>query len=292
VDKRIRIQKSLSNEPAVIECDATLVQNALLNLGLNARDALPDGGTIRLQTEIVSLASDAPESYLDDFRPGRYVRVRVSDNGLGMDEATRQRIFEPFFTTKPSGQGTGMGLSSVYGTVKSHRGFLDVQSESRRGTTFTLYFPLAKAVLPATPLDPIIPDPVYGDGARVLVVDDEPAVCKTARTMLEELGYRVTVCSNGEEAIRYFRRHYRRVDAVLLDLVMPCMGGREALQELRRIQRNVRVVIASGYADADEELDLRKLGATGFLPKPFRRNDLADRLAEALERKDPVPVRR
>ena len=281
IDKRIVIKSRLLAECAVVKGDPSQLENALLNLAINARDAMPDGGLLVLSTEVVALDEAFCAESPFQLSPGPHVKVVVADTGVGMDEAIQVRLFEPFFTTKEAGRGTGMGLAAVYGTVKSHQGAVTVHSEPNRGTQVTLYFPLerspagpknqAESVSPATPL-----------AARVLLVDDEASVRETTAKMLTDLGCRVTTAADGEEALALFERVHQDIDLVILDLIMPKVGGRETFLGLRRIEPNLAVLLSSGYSVEGEVQAILELGARGFIEKPFRAADLACAIAAVL----------
>jgi signal transduction histidine kinase/CheY-like chemotaxis protein len=279
IDKRIRLGASLQAEPATTLGDPTQLQSALLNVALNARDAMPDGGELVFATERVELDEAHCRAH-GDTRPGTFIRVTVSDSGVGMDADTLRRLFDPFFTTKPPGKGTGMGLPAVYGTVKAHGGCVDVESQVGRGTRLMVHLPLVEA-----PVEPVAAEPPLEPvrGAHVMVVDDEEVVRSVAEEALKDLGYRVTVCVDGEEAVTVFREKWSDIDVVLLDLVMPRMGGHEAFMAMRRIHPGLRVVLCSGYSlSAEARSLLTQDGVAGFLQKPFLVPDLARAVAEAL----------
>jgi PAS domain S-box-containing protein len=279
IDKRIRLRSSLLARPATTLGDPSQLQNAILNVALNARDAMSDGGEILFATERVELDEERCRAH-GDVRPGSYIQLVVSDCGVGMDAETLRRLFDPFFTTKPPGKGTGMGLPSVYGTVKAHGGCVEVESRVGRGTRFALLLPLIEAPVERTIAAPAVQ--TVG-GAHVLVVDDEEVVRSVVQEALEELGYRVTVCADGERAVAVFREGWREIDLVLLDLVMPRMGGHEAFLAMRRIYPALRVLLCSGYSlSAEARALLTQDGVAGFLQKPFLVPDLARAVAEAL----------
>ena len=280
IDKRITIKAELEASAPVINGDPSQVQSALLNLALNARDAMPEGGTLRFATRLVELDRDACERTGFDLVPGRYVQVAVTDTGVGMEGEVRARIFEPFFTTKPPGRGTGMGLAAVYGTVESHRGAVSVESKPGKGTTFTLFLPLSTD-------DGVESEQTAEMGgsdsrAAVLLVDDESMVREVTREMLSQLGYRVTVCSDGIDALRVFRERSETIDVVILDLIMPNMGGLDLFVAMREIDPDVRVILASGFSIAGDAQRILEQGAKAFLQKPYRADELAKTVAEVL----------
>jgi PAS domain S-box-containing protein len=272
IDRRIIVEAELPADRILVKGDPTLLSNALLNLGLNARDAMPAGGLLTF--EIDELTDEAREPYLDEVLDAdRLARIRVRDTGHGMDEPTAQRMFEPFFTTKES--GTGMGLSAVYGTMKSHGGTVRVETAPGEGTTFELIFPEPVRTAGGTrAVSPMTSAPVLD--LCVLVADDEPAVATATRAMLTALGCRVILATNGQEAVQVFREH-PEIDVVLLDRMMPIKTGDAALREIRALDPNARAVLASGYA---EEPVVPGAGGPPVvtLRKPFLLGDLEQAL--------------
>ncbi len=283
IDRRIEIRKKLHAAPPTINGDPTQLENALLNLALNARDAMPDGGTITFATRNIiideAFACDRPYEVIH----GSYVELAVSDTGVGMSEDVQSHLFEPFYTTKDVGKGTGLGLASVYGCVKSHGGYIEVSSRPGDGTTFRVLLPSVSASDSAQVSDQVLP--VKGKG-HILLVDDEELIRKYAVEALEYLGYRVSACSGGAEGIDLFRRHDREIDLVILDLVMPKMDGRETLKALRTINSDVRVLLSTGYSAHEIARDGAVEGVVGFLSKPYRIHDLAEIIARHLPRAD------
>ncbi|MDW7710622.1 MAG: PAS domain S-box protein [Deferrisomatales bacterium] len=274
-----RIEARLADGAWPVHADANQLAQVLLNLAANARDAMTCGGTMTLETENVVLDGAFCAGY-PGLAPGRYVRITVADTGAGMDAETARRAFEPFFTTKKVGEGTGLGLSTVYGIVAAHRGLVTLESELGRGTRFEIYLPVSAGLAPAAePVDaPASACP--SSPPKVLVVDDEPAVLALARTALHRQGYGVLTAPTGEAALDLIREHREAVDLVLLDLGMPGMGGQACLEELLRIQPELRVLVASGYgADAAERA--LGAGAFGFIPKPYRFSELVSRVRSA-----------
>jgi CheY-like chemotaxis protein len=278
IDPRVTLKAELDAASPVTLGDPTQLQNALLNLGLNARDAMPNGGTMTFQTDMVTREGSIRDVGWD-AEPGRHVRVEVSDTGTGMDMNTLRKLFEPFFTTKP--QGTGMGLAAVYGTVKAHRGTIDVDSIPGEGTTFTLYLPHHSGE-PVPDSRPRTSAPEGKLNAHVLVAEDEPAVASVVSGMLEHLGCRVTVCSDGEQALTAYGAAPDAFDLVLLDMTMPRVSGSDTFARIRTINPDAVVVLASGYAADAGAQRLLDGGAAGFLRKPFRVGDLSRVLEQAL----------
>jgi CheY-like chemotaxis protein len=279
IDKRIRIHTRYDAERAVTIGDPTQLQNAVLNLALNARDAMPEGGELTFATALVTLDEAECAKSPQRLVPGAYVQVCVIDTGTGMDAQTQNHLFEPFFTTREKGQGTGLGLASVYGTLKNHRGAIHVSSEVGRGTEVRLYLPVASTAAhegPAASRDEV------RVRARILLVEDEETVRAIVGEMLQRLGCQVRIARDGAEAVESYRRWCHEIDIVLLDLIMPEMGGKDTFCRLRAIHPCAKVIIASGHSLDGEVQSILDLGARGFLQKPFRSAELASKIAEVM----------
>ena len=273
IDRSIKIETNFFNEPSYALVDESSVQSALLNLGLNARDAMPGGGVIRVSTTSLFLTeADCRESGFD-LPPGLYHEISVIDSGCGMDEVTKARVFEPFFTTKAQGQGTGLGLSSVYGTVRSHGGNVRVYSDPGHGSVFKIYLPAQGKPKPAEPETQSAPEPPRESTTlRVLLVDDEPLVRRQTRRTLERYGHLVTEATDGAHALALV--DYESFDVVILDMVMPRLGGDLAFERIRILAPRARVIIASGFSPEGKVDVLLQKGAAAFLQKPYRENEL------------------
>ncbi len=280
IDKRIRISQVLRARHPVVLGDPTQIQNALLNLALNARDAMPQGGALTFETDALDMDEAQCRDSAFGILPGPYLRICVADTGGGMTDEVKKHLFEPFFTTKKVGEGTGMGLASAYGTVRNHRGAILVQSEVGRGTTVCIDLPLA----PGKPkLEESGATPSLARGtANILLVDDERTVREMACDVLRDLGYTVVACADGREAVEYYREHWRKLDLVILDMVMPQMGGREAFVALRGINPDVRALLSSGYSLDGEAQSILDEGVLGFIGKPYHRTELSRKIEEAL----------
>ncbi|MEM9489406.1 MAG: response regulator, partial [Myxococcota bacterium] len=251
-------------------------------LCLNARDAMPDGGTLEVRARAVA----SPPSSLA-LEPGHYVCLSVRDNGTGMDEATRQRAFEPYFTTRGPQKRTGMGLATAYGIVSNHRGTVHVSSQVGRGTEINVWLPLSgesKAIVDRFGSDAVpLQEPSEASPGTILTVDDEAVVLKTHVRVLEMLGYDVLSAPGGEEALRIYQEHRNRIRLVLLDLIMPGMRGEEVFRRLKELNPDVKVLILSGFME--DESTPRKLleeGVKGFLFKPCDAHTLHQALAKVL----------
>jgi PAS domain S-box-containing protein len=278
VTKEIAVETHLTVDATNVSGDDGQIQQALLNLFLNARDAMPDGGTLTISTSVTT-ADAHTTSQFTSIKPGPFILIRVSDTGHGIDKAIQNRIFEPFFTTKD--HGTGLGLSVVYGVVQNHGGFLNLESETGRGTTFSVYLPRThlKAAAEARVRRPRIP---HGT-ENILIIDDEVSVCEIARDMLAGLGYTVYVVHDGKEGVELYRTRQATIDLILLDINMPIMGGREAFEQLRHINQSVRIIIVTGYGKAMVETSSFSSPVGDFMQKPFQLETMALKIRHVLD---------
>jgi PAS domain S-box-containing protein len=279
--KDIHVKQQLNAKFPLTVGDPTQLQNVLLNLALNARDAMPDGGELIFATDTTEISEEYCASKHYDIDPGTYLHVCVTDSGTGIDEQTQQHMFEPFYTTKEEGKGTGMGLAAVYGTVKAHGGFINVYSELGRGTTMGIHLPLATEETVGQDDTVTRPTTVEGSGS-ILIVDDEDIVLNTLSDMIGSLGYTVHCCSNGAEAVELYKKEWKRVDLVILDMVMPKMGGRAAFLAMRQINPNVAALLSSGYSLNGEAQAGMEDGVRGFIQKPCGLAELSQIIAHAL----------
>ena len=275
IDKRISVQQDLRARPHFVLGDPTQLQSALLNLALNARDAMPQGGDLVFATSVVTLSADPSNPELE---PGAYVQVRITDTGTGMDAQTMRHLFDPFFTTKEQGRGTGLGLAAVHGAVKSHRGTICVASQIGKGTTFSVCLPALERSATGHETESRA---IRGE-ARILVIDDEPLTRDLVADILTALGYQVTACDNGVEAIEWYRRSWQQVDLVIVDMVMPHLCGRDTFMALRRVNPDAKVLLVSGHGLDGEVQGTLDDGALGFVQKPFTQAELSRKVAEAL----------
>jgi PAS domain S-box-containing protein len=281
-DKKIRTVERLTARIATVMGDYAQLQNALLNLALNSRDAMSDGGTLTFETATVGPAAEIDDTQHGEIVPGSFLRLRVTDTGCGMDDKTRARAFEPFFTTKGPGKGTGLGLTSVYGTVKNIGGIIEMESTPGKGTRFAMFLPLVFKSLESSP-GKAVP---AGDKktARILVVDDDEDLRLIFGEMLEHLGYEVFTCKDGVEAVEYYTIHHSNIDAVILDLVMPRMGGHECINRLKKINPSACILISSGYNLVSDTQKIISKGIAGFIQKPYQTAEISKILYEALNR--------
>lgn len=285
IPRMIDIRLRLGADLWPIKADPTQLEQVLLNLVCNARDAMPEGGKLTIATQNVVLDEQYCQAH-PGARPGDYALLAVTDTGCGMAPETVERIFEPFFTTKGPGMGTGLGLSTVYGIVKSHNGYIWCDSQPEKGTTFSIY-------LPALPeADQLLENRAEREakisppsrGRTILLVDDEASVLNLGQRMLEHAGYQVMTAASGEEALEIFQRQPGSIDLVLLDLSMPGMGGARCLKELIRLEPRTRVLVVSGYIDSAVSRDILQAGAQGFIHKPFRLGELLQAVQKVLDK--------
>ncbi len=275
----LKVESEIGMSPII--GDTNQIHQAVLNLCVNARDAMPSGGTIILKTETVTgfmLREKFPDAQADF-----YASISVKDSGSGMSEEVRSKIFEPFFSTKSPGKGTGLGLAVVHGIVNSHQGIIDVISSPGKGTIFNLYFPVTLTTARASNSEPGEEKIIPGGAETILIVEDEELLRELVQTMLKAKGYNVLVAGDGEEAVAVFREHYRQVHLVLSDLGLPKLGGWEACQEMKKINPNIKLVIASGYLDPTSKQEMLLGGVTEFVHKPYLAGELTAKLREMLD---------
>jgi two-component system cell cycle sensor histidine kinase/response regulator CckA len=284
IGKDVEIKTSLAADLAPVRADSSQVEQVLMNLCLNARDAMPNGGRLMIETRNTILDEDACRR-TPGLSPGFHSELIVSDNGVGMDAKTRDHIFEPFFTTKEPGKGTGLGLATVFGIVRQHGGFVSVDSEPNCGTTFRIYLPAVKATVDASVV--VRPKPeetVFRGGTETLLVaDDHEGIREMIRTALVGCGYRVLLAVNGDEAVRIFEERSREISLVVLDMVMPRVGGLEAARRMRQIQKELPVIFTTGYSSENEALSRVIKSGGVVLQKPFDPKKLARRVRELLD---------
>jgi len=277
LSKNISIETRLLAENHVVKGDEALLQNALLNLAINARDAMPDGGVLSLSTANVFLDSAAVINQPFEVSPGHFLELSLSDTGIGMTSEIIEHIFEPFFTTKDQGKGTGLGLAAVYGTVSQHHGTINVYSEPGLGTVFKVYLPVSDE----TPVVASEGEAVSRNGG-ILYVDDEAILLSTGQSLLEDLGYSVLLAENGMQAIEIYAREREHIQLILLDMIMPGLNGKETFLQLLEIDPDVRVLFCSGVHQEGTAEELIQLGAKGFIQKPYSRVALSRAVAKAI----------
>jgi two-component system cell cycle sensor histidine kinase/response regulator CckA len=283
IGENIAMNVTMEQHPARVRADQGQLAQVLMNLVVNARDAMPHGGTLTIETANHDVGSGEAQAHRG-LREGRYVALGVRDTGIGMDEDTKARIFEPFFTTKPPGQGTGLGLSTAYGIVKQSGGYIAVDSALGQGTVFTVLLPQVNE--PAEPVAPSAPAEIPSATLQgtVLLVEDEASVREATKRMLKKFGFEVIEARNGQDALSIWDRHCSGVDVVLTDVVMPTMGGTELVKTLRDKNPELRVVFMSGYTQGALEFSSDD-ASTRFLPKPFTTDQLIATLRELVGEK-------
>jgi PAS domain S-box-containing protein len=283
VPKMISIELILDENARPINADPIQVEQVLLNLGANSADAMPDGGRLIIETANAALDQDFVRTH-PGAKPGKYVLMTVSDTGTGMDKETLQHVFEPFFTTKEVGKGTGLGLPTVYGIVKAHGGNITCYSEPGQGTTFKIYWPAAEQGK-IEPVEKQTVQAVSQDGTEtILVVDDDDQIRELTSEVLEDSGYQVISASSGEQALEVFRKKYRDIDLVLMDLNMPGMGGSLCTRKMITLDPSVRVLVASGYSINGHGKAALEFGAKDFISKPFQPDQLRAKIRKVLDR--------
>jgi nitrogen-specific signal transduction histidine kinase/CheY-like chemotaxis protein len=279
IDPRIEISTDLAAEHTVVTGDSALVENALLNLSLNARDAMPEGGRLSLATRNQDIAPSDPLLVNFNIPAGSYLRISITDTGVGMPPEVLAKLFMPFFTTKERGKGTGLGLAAVYGIARDHHGAVTAESTPGQGSTFHLYLPLANE---QTAVETgLFQRPRLGSGC-VLVIDDEPAVRDMVTVVLQDLGYEVLQAVDGPTGLDVFALERGRIGLVILDLVMPRMHGRDVFVHLRQIDREVPVLLTSGYTQDANLEELISQPHVDFIQKPYRIPELGQRVAEMI----------
>lgn len=278
--KQITVHKELCPDLYAIEADEGQIEQVILNLLINAADAMPGSGQLTLKT--ININDQDIKNKIYEPKPGNYVLLTVSDTGVGIDEETQKHIFEPFFTTKQMGRGTGLGLASAYGIVKGHGGYIDVESELGRGTIFSIYLRATEETLKrAVTADRKI---VKGN-ETILVVDDEEMVLDTSVRMLKKLGYTVLEGKGGKQALEIYEKQYQQIDLVVLDMVMPDIGGGEAYDRMKEIKPSTKVLLCSGYSMNSEAKEIMARGCHGFIAKPFSIHQLSKSIGQLLEHK-------
>ncbi len=278
--KELRVHKKLADFPIVADVDRMQIDQVLLNIFVNAWQAMPEGGDLYLETNTIVIDDGRHNFY--EISPGRYARLSITDTGVGMTEDIRQRVFDPFFTTKEKQRGTGLGLASAHGIIKNHNGVITVYSELGKGTTFNIYLPLSEKEVRQE--DSVIQKLLKGS-ETILLVDDEEIIRAVGKAMLETLGYRVVVSASGQEAVATVEAMGEAIDLVLLDLIMPEMDGGKAFDCIRELRPELSVILSSGYSINGQADNIMKRGCNGFLQKPFNLSELSTQVRKVLDQK-------
>ena len=279
--KMINIELKLGAGIKIISADPSQIEQILMNLAINARDAMGEEGRITIKTENITIDREYCKNHFG-LVPGEYVLLTFSDTGHGMDEEILNRIFEPFFTTKEVGKGTGLGLPMVYGLVKKHNGYIECNSKPGEGSCFKIFFP---AVIDAVEeiSDEDENKPIPGGKENILIIDDEPLVRELAEHMLTKFGYNVLTAPGGESGLRIYRDKKDAISLVILDMIMPGMGGMRCLEEILKIKPDAKIIIASGYSAEGNRKDVMESGARGFINKPFNVREMLIAIREVLD---------
>lgn len=279
IGEDIYLQTMLSEEDLIIMADPGQIEQALMNLATNARDAMPGGGLLTIGTETVAIDSGFVKEH-GYGKEGEYALIEVTDTGAGMDRETKEKIFEPFFTTKGVGKGTGLGLSMVYGIIKQHEGYINVYSEPGRGTAFRIYLPLIEAKIDE--IKPEVIQPVETGTETVLLAEDEAAIREVIKKLLEEYGYKVITAVDGRNAIKEFKAHKDKIQLVILDVIMPIKNGKEVYDEIKKIRPDIRALFMSGYpADIIHKHEIVEEGFA-YIEKPASPTKLLRKIREVL----------
>ena len=267
IPKMIEIRLQLADEVSAINADPGQLEQVMLNIGVNARDAMPDGGKLIISSANVHLDEAFCRNHFE-LSPGQYVMLSIKDTGIGMDQMTLERVFEPFYSTKPTGQGTGLGLAMAYGIVKNHNGSILCESRKGSGTEFKIYLPAIEGN--AGKKEKVIrAEPPKGNGETILVIDDEFVLRKLITQVLTLHNYNVLTSKNGEEGIEVYKTKQDQISLVILDMIMPGMGGKNCMKEILKIDPHANIFIASGYTSNDTRYEIEQNGARGFIRKPY-----------------------
>ncbi len=278
--KEIKIYRKYQKDIRPVEADRGQIDQVLLNLYVNAWHAMPRGGDLYIETSSVVLDKNYTKPF--GVNPGNYVRISVTDTGVGMDEATQQRIFDPFFTTKEMGRGTGLGLASAYGIIKNHGGVMNVYSKKGEGTTFNVYLPASEKEV--TIREKKLADKILRGTETVLIVDDEAMILDVGEELLKEMGYKVLLARSGKEAVELYRKYKHEIDLVILDMIMPDMGGGEAYDTMKENNPKIKVLLSTGYSIRGQATEILERGCNGFIQKPFKIKELSRKIREILDK--------
>ena len=275
IDRRIDIQQQLNASCPHVMGDPAQLKSALLNLGINAKDAMPQGGLLQFTTGNITI--DNPATISDfEIEAGQYLLINISDSGTGMPAEVRRRIFEPFFTTKESGRGAGLGLAAVYGTTHLHKGAIRCRSSEGEGSSFDLYLPIIKDCAKSTQTK--VKTSADKQKLRIMVVDDEAIVRSYSKTLFEMHGHEVTTFATAEEAISFYRNNFETVDLVLLDMIMPRMDGQQLFAFLKRIDPDIKAILSTGYSVDSKVQEILAEGILDCIPKPFTYENLQEKI--------------
>ena len=276
--REISIHRKYQKDVYTVDVDRGQIEQVLLNLYVNAWQAMPDGGDLYVETQNLTLDALYTKRHL--VSPGNYVKISVTDTGTGMDQATQSRIFEPFFTTKEMGHGTGLGLAAAYGIVKNHSGIINVYSVLGKGTTFNIYFPASRKQIVS---EEMASSEIVRSTGTIFLVDDEEMILTVGKDMLNALGYEVCTASGGEQALTLYGERRDKIDLVILDMIMPSVSGGDTYDRLKAMNPKVKVILSSGYSLNAQAAKIIARGCNGFIQKPFNINDLSQKIRQVLE---------
>jgi len=279
--KNIEINRKYQKDIWPVEVDRGQIDQVLLNLYVNAWHAMSGGGYIYIETSNVMFDENDSKSF--NVKPGKYVKISVTDTGAGMDKTTQQKIFDPFFTTKEMGRGTGLGLASAYGIIKNHSGIINVYSERGKGATFTIYLPASEKEVSITKKNG--DDEIPKGTETVLLVDDEEIILDVGKDMLTALGYKVLLAGSGKEAVETYKKHKGNIELVILDMIMPRMDGGEVYDKMKEINSEVKVLLSSGYSIDREAEKILARGCDSFIQKPFDMKKLSRKIRGVLNKR-------
>jgi two-component system, cell cycle sensor histidine kinase and response regulator CckA len=278
IKEEVTIHLKFQTDLWPVEVDQKQIEQVLLNLYVNAWQAMPGGGDLYIQTENVVVDDNCKRSY--QLKPGKYIQISLTDTGVGMDKTIQERIFDPFFTTRRMDRGAGLGLASVYGIIKNHGGFIDFYSQKDIGTTFKIHLPVSEK-------EPVKEKNAYEKILRgtekILFVDDEAMILDVGRDMIESLGYEVLIAKNGMEAVEIYEKNMEKLDMVILDIIMPVMDGAETYNKLKEINPDIKVLLSSGYGINGQATEIMDRGCNGFIQKPFNIKTLSKKIRDVLE---------
>ena len=276
--KEIVIHKKLQQDLWVVEIDRSQIEQVLLNMYVNAWQSMPAGGELYLETANVILDQNYVKPYF--IEPGKYIKISITDTGIGMDKATQERIFDPFFTTKEMGRGTGLGLASSYGIIKNHGGYIDVYSEKGKGSTFIICLPASEKKVVT---DSKFTNDVSKGTETILLVDDEEMIVEVGKELLKKIGYKVLIARSGETALQLYESNKDEIDMVILDMIMPEMGGGDTYDRLKAINPDIKVLLSSGYSINGQAAEILERGCNGFIQKPFNLANLSIKIRQILD---------
>ena len=278
--KTITISTSLDQDLPAIVADASQIHQVLLNLCVNARDAMPSGGTLSISTGAIE--GEAVRSRFPKATARFYVQIQVTDTGLGMDEATRHRIFEPFFTTKELGKGTGLGLAVVFGIIEKHNGFIDVRSAPGEGTSFTVYLPIPGRAPKVSQQARKGVEEIAGGMETILVIEDEEMLRELMKAVLTSKGYTVLLADDGMKGVEMYKSHQKEIAVIVSDLGLPLLGGQDVFRQIREMDPQAKVILASGFIHPEMKSEMYKSGAKHFIQKPYLPDEVLRKIREII----------